>query len=176
MSFNFSNFDPSTAVTASEPIPPGWYDSKIISWSWDPTRDSTIDLPKHFLKLCWEITGTHGNDANQPATAHVGRRINERLNLDNPNKETSEIAREKLAKIMNALGVLRMDNGPDDLLGRPCLVRVNMLPANDKYEASNVVKGYRKPEINQPLPFTAPPIPAHTSSKPSPHVAEDLPF
>jgi len=77
---------------------------------------------------------------------HRGRRVWDRLNLDNPNAQTVEIAQRTLSAICHATGVLRVSD-TEVLHFKPMVVKVTVKPKGlDKQgierEASNEVKGY----------------------------------
>jgi hypothetical protein len=171
MSFDFQNFNPAGVVQSFEPLPSGWYRARITGQGMKATRAGN----GHYLNLEWKILGTFGNDRNDPPESNAGRVVFERLNLSNPNQETVEIAREKLARIMNALKLERLDHGAESLLGGECLIKLTLMPAQGEYEADNSVKGYRPPERTQQLPldgFAASPAPG---SRTAPHLQEDPP-
>lgn len=161
-----ANFEPAEHVSASEPLPAGWYEAKIIETDWRKIRSGE----GHYIFLLWQIVSTEHNEANDERQKHAGRRVKEMLNLDNPRPETVDIAKERLARLMNATGVPKLVNGHSSLSGHSCLIRVKLVPARDDYPAKNEVIGYRPAEQPQ-LNFgqSAP------AQKPAPY-NENVPF
>lgn len=91
---------------------------------------------------------------------YEGRRLFDRLNLENPSEKAVEIAKRTLSSICRAVGVMTPKDS-SELHDRPLMVRVVVKPASDQYAASNEIKGYAPRE--QATPAT-PAVPA--SSKP----------
>jgi hypothetical protein len=70
-----------------------------------------------------------------------GRRIWDRLNLDNPNQTAVDIAKASLSAICHSVGVLT-PSSPEELKGIPLVAIIGIQPAKGEYSESNVVKGY----------------------------------
>lgn len=118
-------------------IPAGWY-SAFVS---DHTTKATKGGDGHYLELVWEI---ESGDA-------AGRKVWDRLNLDNPNVTAVEIAQASLSAICHAIGIIKPESA-DDLLGKVIEIKIAVQPAKGEYAASNVVKGYRAKESGSPKP------------------------
>ena len=74
-----------------DPIPPGEYPMHVINSSMETTRDGR----GRFLRLDLEIL----------EGAEAGRRLSDRLNLENPNETAVEIAQRTLRAIVFAAGL-----------------------------------------------------------------------
>lgn len=72
---------------------------------------------------------------------HQGVNLTDRLNLNNPNQTTVEIANRTLSAICRAIGVMTPRDSTD-LHDKPLMVRVTVKPADGKYQASNEISGY----------------------------------
>lgn len=111
-----------------DPLPAGWYPVIISESEFKPTRKND----GQYLQL--ELTVIEGD--------HEGRKVWDRLNLDNPNQTAVEIAQRALSAICRAVGVMA-PNDSAELHDRPFEVKLSVRPAKDSYEAANEVKGYR---------------------------------
>lgn len=113
-----------------DPIPPGEYVMHITAAGMEPTSNGR----GRYLKAEMEIV-----DGPQS-----GRRIIERLNLENQNPQAVEIAQRTLRAIVHAAG-LSVCQDSDQLLLRRMLVRVTVEPRNDKPEVmTNRITGYKQ--------------------------------
>lgn len=114
------------------PIPPGEYKVQIISSEMVETSAKN----GHMLKLELEIV--EGDQA--------GRKLFDRLNLDNPNAQAVEIAQRTLSAICHAVGKLSVQDS-EELHMLPMIAVVKVDPprsANGKdYGPSNSVKTYK---------------------------------
>ena len=110
-----------------EPIPAGKYKAVIVASESKPTKAMTGS----YLQL--EIEIIEGQ--------FQGRKVFDRLNLDNPNSTAVEIAQRTLSAICRAVGV-NMPRHSSDLHNKPMLVNIAVKPADGQYSASNEVKGY----------------------------------
>ena len=124
-----------------KPVPPGWYRAHITKQVDKPTR---ADNDNEYLELEWTLLGVYRNENDDVADTYVGRKVWQRLNLLNDNDVTVNIAQKDLAKIMNAIGIQELKQGPQELLGRQCLVRLEFVPETKDWDAKNEVKGYRQ--------------------------------
>lgn len=136
------NFDATTVApaTAFVPVPAGWYKA-VIAASEEKTNKAQTGS---YLQL--EIQIIEGD--------HAGRKVFDRLNLNNPNQTASEIAQRTLSAICHAVGVLtpRMAS---DLHDKPMMIKVAVSPARDGYEPGNEVKGYEAVKASEtPAPST----------------------
>jgi hypothetical protein len=72
---------------------------------------------------------------------HAGRKVFDRLNLDNPNSVAVQIAQSSLSSICRSINV----NDPKDsieLRDKPLMVKLAVKPADGQYGASNDIKEY----------------------------------
>lgn len=144
------NFDASQIETNSySPLPDGWYAVAITEADMAPTKDGTTE----YLKLTFEVTGPEFS----------GRKVWERLNINHANQQPREIAQRNLATICKSIGLLQVRD-TDQLLGASLMIKVRAVPADDRYDARNEVRGY-KPLNNAPAPAKAAPAAATTAKK-----------
>jgi hypothetical protein len=128
--FDANQVDPSVVM---EPLPAGWYKAVITTSEEKPTKAQTGS----YLQLTLEVIDGQ----------HQGRKITDRLNLNNPNATASEIAYRTLSAICHAVGVMTPRTS-DDLHDKPLMVKVKVKPADGQYGASNEVAGYEAPGKN----------------------------
>lgn len=122
--FNAMAVEPQTSY---EPMPADWYKCVIIKTEEKPTKKQNGS----YLQLDIEVI--EGKFA--------GRKVFERLNLNNPNSTAVEIAQRALSSICRAIDVPNPQDS-DELLDKPLMVKVAVKPADGEYSASNEVKGY----------------------------------
>ena len=125
------NFDANTVDPRQsfDPIPAGWYKFMIVESEQKPTKDQQGAYLQLQLKV---VDGEY-----------AGRVVFDRLNLHNKNQVAVEIAYKTLSAICHATGVIQCADS-QQLHGIPLEAKVSVSPANDGYDASNDVKGYRK--------------------------------
>ena len=122
--FNALDFEPATSY---EPLPANWYKCVITDTEKKPTKKMTGS----YLQLTIEVIEGQ----------HAGRKVFDRLNLDNPNSVAVQIAQSSLSSICRAIDV----NNPQDsveLRDKPLMVKLAVKPADGEYGASNDIKGY----------------------------------
>ena len=122
--FNAAEIEPNTAY---EPIPAGWYQVVITDSEQKPTKAMTGS----YLQMTMEVIDG----------LHKGRKVFERLNLDNPNQTAVEIAQRTLSAICRATGVMTPRQS-GELHDKPMMAKIAVKPAANGYDASNEVKGY----------------------------------
>jgi hypothetical protein len=126
-----------------QPIPPGDYKVHIIASEMVANSAQT----GHMLKLELEIL--EGDQA--------GRKLFDRLNLDNPNSQAVEIAQRTLSAICHAMGKLSVQDS-EELHGQAMIAVVKVDPprsANGKdYGPSNSIKTYKA--LNAAAPAAKP--------------------
>lgn len=114
------------------PVPPGEYKVQIISSEMVETSSKN----GHMLKLELEIL--EGDQA--------GRKLFDRLNLDNPNSQAVEIAQRQLSAICHAVGKLSVQDS-EELHMKPMVAVVKVDPARSangrEYGPSNGIKTYK---------------------------------
>jgi hypothetical protein len=135
--FNAHNVEPNTDF---EPIPAGKYLAVITGSELKPTKNGS----GHYLELTFQvIEGQYKN-----------RLLWSRLNLDNPNELTVQIAKGELSAICRAVGVMQ----PKDFLelhNLPLVISVKCKNREDNGEVTNEIKGYAKKEITVPQQETS---------------------
>lgn len=126
------NFDASQvpAQQAFENLTPGWYTARIVESQNKPTKSQTGS----YLEIELEIIAPQ---------QFAGRKLWDRLNLDNQNQKAVEIAQQTLSAICHAVGVLQIRDS-SQLHGIPMDIKVGMSKVSDDYpEPRNEIKGYR---------------------------------
>ena len=125
------NFDATQVApnTSPPPIPTGWYQGMIEATTMKPASNKMGS----YLEVITVIT----------TGAYQGRKVYDRLNLNNQNPVAVEIAQGTLSAICHATGVLQVQVA-EQLHNIPLEVRVLLVPAEEGYDESNDVKGYRK--------------------------------
>lgn len=140
--FDATQVEPNKAF---DPVPPGWYNVKIAESEMKPTADGTGQM----LVLILEVVDGE----------HVGRKLYDRLNLQNANPLAQDIAWKTLSAICHATGVIQL-NDSSQLHGIPIKAKVTVKPAGPgkdgtHYDAGNDVKGY-KSASDVPMGATGP--------------------
>lgn len=111
------------------PIAAGIYLAQIVKSEMKETKDSE----GHYLELRFQILeGEHNN-----------RIVFERLNLQNKNVQTVEIAAKTLATICEICGVDLLDDS-EQLHNIPMNIKVVIKAAKAQYAEQNEIKGYEK--------------------------------
>jgi hypothetical protein len=72
---------------------------------------------------------------------YAGRKLWERLNIENANQIAVEIAQRSLSAICHAVGVTTLSDS-EQLHFRLFIADVRIVPPKGEYPASNVVRGY----------------------------------
>lgn len=125
LNFDANTVDPNQAY---DPVPAGWYNVQVTDSEMKPTSNGA----GAYLQL--EMTVLDGE--------FKGRKLFDRLNLQNQNPVAVEIAYKTLSAICHATGVIQVqDSG--QLHGIPMEAKVTVRAADGQYDASNEVKGYR---------------------------------
>lgn len=147
------------------PLPTGEYLAQIVDSDLKPTKNNT----GHYLELTFEVMEGE----------YKGRKHWERLNLDNQNTQTVEIANRAFAAIREATGVPNPRDSAD-LHYKPLVIRIDSFPAGSarrngqvRDRAESEVKAYKKAEGasasgNAPTGSTAAATPASPSSAAAP--------
>ena len=118
-----------------EPIPGGTYPAEIKVAKLQDNKKGT----GNYISIQWSITGEN----------YAGRVVFDMITFTNDSEEAVKIGRQELRQLMDATGLTRLSH-TDQLIGRTCLIRVGVKPADDKYDAGNVVKGYKSNGSQQP--------------------------
>lgn len=124
------------------PIPAGEYLAKIVASEMKETSAKTGEYLALTLEIC-----------DGPAT---GRKLWDNLNLKNPNSQTQEIARSRLASIRAAVGI-KEPRDSQEIHGVPVIVRVGIEERKDKPgELRNVIKAYKNRASSTPATSVPP--------------------
>ena len=135
-----------------EAIPAGDYEAMVT----DSQMKSTKDGSGQYLELTLEIQSGQ----------FQGRKIWDRLNLQNRNAKAVEIAQRQLGQLAHATGVLQVADS-EQLHHKPVIVKVSVRQEPGR-DPSNEVKGYKArgatgtvpafqaPRVAAPAPAAAP--------------------
>jgi hypothetical protein len=132
--FNFDANEVEPSITF-ELIPAGWYNAKVDSTEFKPTRAGTGE----YLQITWKIVDG----------AYEGRLVWDRLNLNNPNNQAVEIAKRHLSALCRAVGVWKLST-TEELHNKICQIKLSARPATDNWDATNDVKGFRSADVAVP--------------------------
>jgi len=128
LNFNAQDVAPQQAF---ENLTPGWYTAQIVESELKPTQAGTGS----YLELTIEVVA--------PAQ-FAGRKLWDRLNINNPNEKAVEIAYQTLSAICHATGVIQVQDS-QQLHSIPMDVKVGMSKVTEDYpEPRNEIKGYRQ--------------------------------
>ena len=124
LQFDATAIEPATSFDV---LPKGEYLAAAVS----SEMKSTKAMTGKYLQLSFEIL----------EGKFKGRRIFERLNLQNPNKDAEEIAQRTLSALCHALGILQI-NESEQLHDIPVLISVTIEDGKGDYGPSNRITGY----------------------------------
>jgi len=130
---NLNGFDARSVDPAVdfEAIPAGKYLAVITESEMKPTKSGNGS----YLEFVFEVIEGE----------YKGRNLWARLNLDNPNALTVQIARAELSAICRAVGVMQPKDSCE-LHDVPLVLTVKCKKREDTGEITNEVKGYAKKE------------------------------
>lgn len=111
-----------------DPLPAGWYNVAIAGAELKPTRDQT----GQYIAVRYDVTGP----------THQGRVVFANINIRNQNPKAEEIGRQQLGELMRAIGLSTVQD-TDQLIGGHLQIKLAIRPAQNGYEASNDVKGFK---------------------------------
>ncbi|QIW90785.1 UNVERIFIED_ORG: hypothetical protein GCAPEGMB_00467 [Vibrio phage V07] len=114
---------------AFENLPLGWYVARIVD---SEEKPNSTNNGSHIL-LTLEVIAPQ---------QYAGRKLWDRLNLNNPNQTAVEIAQRTLSAICHATNVMQLQDTMQ-LHGIPMEVKVGLSKPQDGYEQRNEIKGYR---------------------------------
>jgi hypothetical protein len=139
---NLTGFDANQVEPSAdfEAIPAGKYLAMITESEIKPTKSGAGS----YLQLTFEIL----------EGPYKGRFLWSRLNLDNQNATTVQIARAELSSICRAVGVMTPSDSVE-LHNLPMLITVKCKKRDDTGEVSNEIKGYAKKEAVKGQPQQA---------------------
>lgn len=127
------NFDAKTVApsAAFDVLPAGWYNVRMTASEMKPTKDGSGS----YLSLT--LTVEDGQ--------FKGRKIFDRLNLNNKNAMAVKIAYEALSAICHATGVIQLQDSTQ-LHGLLMACKLKVKPAEGAYSEGNEVAGYKAVE------------------------------
>lgn len=147
LNFDATNVQPAAAL---DPIPSGWYNCIMTESEMKPTEKPG----GMYLETTMQVMDG----------AYAGRKVFDRLNLQNANPIAVEIAYKQLSAICHAVGVIQVANS-QQLHNRPMQVKVSLRQGGINqangvaYDAYNEVKGYKAIEATTAAAPIAPPVP-----------------
>ena len=111
-----------------DPIPAGSYIASISESAIKPTKSGTGQM----LTLTWDILDGQ----------YKGRKVFDRLNIQNTNPKAEAIGQEQLSALCHAAGVLQLQD-TNQLHGKPVKIKVKIRKDDTgQFEDSNEVSGY----------------------------------
>jgi hypothetical protein len=126
LNFNAAAVKPQAAL---DPIPKAWYNLRIVESEMKPTKSGD----GAYLKLMVEVIDGE----------HVGRKIFDQVNLQNPNPVAVEIGQARLSAYCHATGVMMLTNS-EQLHGIPFKGKVGIQEdKSGQYEPKNVISQIR---------------------------------
>lgn len=140
LNFNAASVPPATAFEA---IPAGNYTAIIAESAMKPTKRGDGE----YLQLTLQIIDGE----------HSGRKLFDRLNLNNPNATAVDIAQRTLSAICHAVGVMQPQDSAE-LHDIPMQVKVGVEKNATDGTNSNVIKGYATAGNGKPAPRAAAPV------------------
>ena len=153
LNMDMTNVDPSPRF---DPIPAGDYNAIITGSEMKFTKDGS----GQYLELTLEVQGGEFS----------GRKLFDRLNLHNSNRQAVEIAQRQLSQICHAVGVLQVADS-EQLHFKPLVAMVKLRPAREQFDASNEIKGYKaasgapvQTQFQRPTAPAANPAPARAAA------------
>ena len=144
--FNAASVEPMQS-RSFEPLPKGDYEMMIVKSDVKPTQAGT----GHYIELEMHVL----------AGEHSGRRMWERLNVDNPNKTAQDIANAALASLCYAIGLSDMTE-TEQLHDQPFVAHVEI---DKKDQSRNRIMGYAT--AGAPAPKAAAPAARPAASAPA---------
>lgn len=146
--FNFNSATVEPMPSRSfEPLPRGDYEMMIVKSDVKSTQAGT----GHYIELEMHVLGGE----------HSGRRIWERLNVDNPNKTAQDIAQAALASLCHAVGISEIGE-TEELHDTPFVAHIDI----DKKDPSrNRIMGYAT--AGAPAPKAAAPAARPAAAAPA---------
>lgn len=144
--FNSATVEPMSS-RSFEPLPRGDYEMMIVKSDVKSTQAGT----GHYIELEMHVLGGE----------HSGRRIWERLNVDNPNKTAQDIAQAALASLCHAVGISEIGE-TEELHDTPFVAHIDI----DKKDPSrNRIMGYAT--AGAPAPKAAAPAARPAAAAPA---------
>jgi hypothetical protein len=164
LNFNAEGID---TTNQFEAIPAGDYEAMVT----DSTMKSTKDGLGQYLELTLEVQSGQ----------YQGRKVWDRLNLQNRNQKAVEIAQKQLAQLCHATGIMQVKDS-QQLHNRPIVVKVAAKNDPDR-GMSNEIKGYKAraaashaPAFSAPRVNVAAPAFAAPVQQAAPQQAAPLPW
>jgi hypothetical protein len=143
--FTTAGIDLSAAASRDySPLPKGSYEAMVI----DSAIKATKSGDGQYIELTIQIISGD----------HSGRRLWERLNISNPNKQTEEIASKALGQLCVAVGVDDMED-TEQLHDMPFIVELDIDrkdPTRNKIWAYKGIEGLPKVAAAKPAAAAAP--------------------
>lgn len=136
--FNANEVEPSTPF---ELLPVGKYLAVAVASEMKPTKTGGGE----YLQLTFEIVEGE----------HKGRKIFERLNIRNSNKQAEDIAMRALSALCRATGVMELEDS-EQLHDIPVVLDIGTEAGKGEYGPQNRIKGYSAAGGAAPQPAARP--------------------
>lgn len=122
------NFDATTVSPADtySPLPAGTYLAHVTESEVKPTKAGTGQI----LALTWTVLDGQYN----------GRKVFDRINVANQNKQAEEIGQRALSQLCHAVNVLKLSDS-NQLHGKPINIKV-VIRQSEGYDPQNEIKAY----------------------------------
>ena len=143
--FNAENIEPSTPYEA---LPKGKYTAIATASEMKPTKNGLGE----YLQITFEVVEGE----------HKGRKVFERLNIKNANRQAEDIAQRQLSALCRAVGVMRPRDS-EELHDKEVGIELVIEEGDGKYSAQNRIKSYFQvgsTPTQAPAPRAATPAPA----------------
>ena len=137
LDFNAEEVEP---LGSFEPLPIGEY-TVIISAS---EMKDTKNKEGKYLQLVYDVVDD---------SEYRGRKLFDRLNLENKNATAKEIAQRALSSICRSVGVMHPKDS-EELHDKPFVVKVGIRPGDENYQPTNTVKEYKALDGTKQVPLT----------------------
>lgn len=111
-----------------DPLPPGWYQARIVEAVGKTTKAGTGE----YIAVRYDITGP----------SHQGRVVYGNINHSNPSAKAEQIGRQQLGELMRAIGLSRISD-TDELVGGVCEIKVDIRKGDGQYADSNEIKAWK---------------------------------
>lgn len=132
--YNDANAPTETKSNNFEPIPAGWYPVEFEKTAPAQNKNGSGES----LEMTCRVYGPN----------HAGRMLFPKITLryiggdEEKNELVEGIGRQQIQELRIALGIANLTDS-SQIVGKRCMARVSIRPANGQWEARNDVKGYR---------------------------------
>lgn len=134
MNFGLNQYKKTAPTGGGNPVlPAGFYSGIVTRVTLKNNSDRAKDPNGQYIEVEFDITSP-SNFSN--------RKMWQRFNTRNANQDSVRIGLRDLSDLVEALGFSGEPNDTDEMLGRECSFKLDVIPAKGEYQAKNVVKKY----------------------------------